>query len=54
MKNTISKLNNTVEGIKSRLNEAEHGITELDDKAEKKPPRMKKKRRRGSEKMKRG
>ena len=35
MKNTISELMNTVEGIKSRLDEAEGGISELEDKVEK-------------------
>ena len=34
MKNTISELN-TVEGIKSRLDEAEYWISELEDKVEK-------------------
>ena len=37
MKNTISELN-TVEGIKSRLNEAEDWIGKLEDKVEKKHP----------------
>ena len=32
MNNTISKLKNTVEGIKSKLDEAEHWIRELEDK----------------------
>ena len=36
MKNTISEQNNTVEGIKSRLDEAEHWTSELEDKVEKK------------------
>ena len=35
MKNTISELKNTVEGIKSRLGEAEDWIRELKDKVEK-------------------
>ena len=35
MKNTISELKNTVEGIKSRLDEAEDWNSELDDKVEK-------------------
>ena len=35
MKNTISELKNTVEGIKSRLNEAEDWISELENKVEK-------------------
>ena len=35
MKNTISELNNTAEGIKSRLDEAEDRISELEDKVEK-------------------
>ena len=34
-KNTISELNNTGEGIKSRLDEAEDQISELEDKVEK-------------------
>ena len=37
MKNTISELN-TVEGIKSRLDEGEDWISELEDKVEKKFP----------------
>ena len=36
MKNTISELKNTVEGIKSRLDEAEYWKSELEDKVEKK------------------
>ena len=35
MKNIISELQNTVEGIKSRLDEAEDWISELEDKVEK-------------------
>ena len=35
MKNTISELNNTVEGMKSRLNEAEDQFSKLEDKVEK-------------------
>ena len=35
MKNTISELNNTAEGIKSRLDEEEDQIIELEDKVEK-------------------
>ena len=31
-KNTISELKTTAEGIKSRLDEAEDGISELEDK----------------------
>ena len=34
MKNTVYELENTVEGIKSRFNEAEGQITELEDKVE--------------------
>ena len=37
MKNTISELN-TVEGMKSRLDEAGDRISELEDKVEKKNP----------------
>ena len=37
MKNIISELKNTVEGMKSRPNEAEDWISELVDKEEKKP-----------------
>ena len=36
MKNTISELNSKGEGIKSRLDEAEHWTSELEDKVEKK------------------
>ena len=32
MKNTISKMNNTLEGIKSRLDEAQYWICDLEDK----------------------
>ena len=32
MKNTISELRNTVEGMKSRLDEAQYQISELEDK----------------------
>ena len=35
MKNTISELKNTVEGMKSRLDEAEDWFSELQDKVEK-------------------
>ena len=35
MKNTISELKNTVEGMKSRLDEAEDWISELQGKLEK-------------------
>ena len=35
MKNTISELKNIVEGIKSRLDEADDWISELEDKVEK-------------------
>ena len=35
MKNTISELKNTVEGIKSRLDEAEDWITKLVDRVKK-------------------
>ena len=38
MKNTISERKNTVEGIKSRLNEAEEWISKLEDKVEEKYP----------------
>ena len=38
MTNTISELKNTVEGIKSKLDEAEYHISELEDKVEKKHP----------------
>ena len=38
MKYTTSELKNTVEGIKSRLDEAEDGISELEEKVEKKYP----------------
>ena len=38
MKNTISELKNTVEGMKSRRDEAEDWISELEDKVEKKNP----------------
>ena len=38
MKNTISERKNTVEGIKSRPEEAENWISELEDKVEKKHP----------------
>ena len=53
MKNRISELKNTGEGIKSRLDEAEDQISELEDK-EKKIPRMSKIRKKGSERLKRG
>ena len=36
MKNTICEQRNTVEGIKTRLDEAEDWISELEDKVEKK------------------
>ena len=42
MKNTISELN-TVEGIKSRLDEAEDRIMELEDKVEKYSHKMQEK-----------
>ena len=38
MKKTISELKNTVEGIKSRLDEAEVGISELKDRVGNKNP----------------
>ena len=38
MQNTISDLKDTVEGIKSRLHEAEDRISELGAKVEKKHP----------------
>ena len=38
MKNTISELKNTVEGIKSRLNEAEDQFSVLEEKVEKQHP----------------
>ena len=53
MKNTISKLKNTVEGMKSRPNEAEDWISELVDKEEKNPSRTSMKKKKGSERMKR-
>ena len=31
MNNTITKMKNTLEGINSRINEAEEGISELED-----------------------
>lgn len=43
MKNTIPELNKTVEGIKSRLDEAEYWISELDDKVGKKTTQNSKK-----------
>ena len=46
-------MKNTVEGIKSRLDEAEDQISKLEDKLEKKP-RMRKKRKNDSERMRRG
>ena len=54
VKNTICELN-TVEVIKSILDETEDQISELEDKVEKKKKtsRMSKKRKRGSERMKR-
>ena len=38
MKNKIPELKNTVEGIKSRLDEADNRICQLEDKVEKKHP----------------
>ena len=35
MRNTISELKTTVEGIKSRLDKAENWISEVEDKVEK-------------------
>ena len=35
MKNTVCEMNNTLEGIKSRLDEAEYLISELENKIEK-------------------
>ena len=46
-------MKNTVQGIKSRLDEAEDQISHLQGK-EKKTPRKSKKRKRGSERMKKG
>ena len=44
MKNIISELKNTVEGIKSRLGESEDQIRELEDKVEKNTQTKKRKR----------
>ena len=52
MKNTISELKNTVEGIKSRLDEAEDWITKLVDRV-KKNTQKEQERKTGSERMKR-
>ena len=53
MKNTISELKNTVEGMKSRLMKQRIGSVNWRTRL-KKTPRMSKKRKRGSERMKRG
>ena len=45
MKNTIYELKNTGEGIKSRLDEAEGQITELEDKVGKNSRQSKKKKK---------
>ena len=42
MKNTISELKNTVEGVKTKLNEPEDWIRGLEDKVENLPGRAKK------------
>ena len=46
MKNTISRLKNTVEGMKSRLDDTEYQISELDDKVEINPKNSKKRNKR--------
>ena len=38
VKNAVSELNNTVEGINSRLDEPENWISDLEDKVEKNHP----------------
>ena len=43
MKNTISELKNTVEGINTRIDEAEGQINKLGEKGIKKTPRKNKK-----------
>ena len=45
MKNTISELKNKAEGIKSRLDEAEYQISELEDKVERNTQKSKTKRK---------
>ena len=52
-KNTILELKNTVEGVKSRLDEAEDWTCKLEDKLEIKTTGKSKKRKRGTERMKR-
>ena len=52
MEITISELKNTVEGIKSRLEEAENWMSELEDKVEKNTQKEHEKEK-GSERMKR-
>ena len=46
MKNNISELENTVEGMKSRLDEAEDWISELEDKVEKNTQKEQEKKKR--------
>ena len=52
MKNTISELKDTVEGIKSRFHEAEDQISNLEEKLGKNTQKEQE-RKRGSERMKR-
>ena len=52
MKNNISELKNTVEGMKRRLDETEVWISKLEDKVEKNTQKSKK-RKIGSERTKR-
>ena len=49
MKDTMSELQNTVEGIKNRLDEAEDWITKLEDKVEKNTPKEQEKENRKNE-----
>ena len=51
MKNTISELMNTLEGINHRIDEAEDGISDLEDKVEKKHPIRAAKRKKAFLKM---
>ena len=53
MNNKVSEIKNTLEGITSRLDEAEDQIGMLEDKVEKKTPRKSKERKKDSERMKR-
>ena len=48
--NAISEINNTLEGIKSKLDEAEDCISDLEDKVEKTPRQSSKKKKKNFKK----